>query len=207
MGNRTDKLDPEKLNRIISEAAKEFSSYGYEGASLNRILAAAGVSKGYAYYYFVDKADLFALIVKNYWDQMYQFVDFTPADLTPENYWDRLFSLYLNSSMITLENPWMLGFARALWSLPYAVKQRGDVIEVMNRYQGFLKDVVKRGQELGLVRDDLPVALIVLLATAVEEVFDRWVSELDEEKLEDTMEQLVRDGMDLVKRICQKRFC
>lgn len=205
MGNRTDKLDPEKLNRIISEAAKEFSSYGYEGASLNRILAAAGVSKGYAYYYFVDKADLFALIVKNYWDQMYQFVDFTPADLTPENYWDRLFSLYLNSSMITLENPWMLGFARALWSLPYAVKQRNDVIEVMNRYQGFLKDVVTQGQELGLVRDDLPVALIVLLATAVEEVFDRWVSELDEEKLEDTMEQLVRDGMDLVKRICEKR--
>lgn len=207
MGSRTDKLDPEKLNRIISAAAKEFSSYGYEGASLNRILATAGVSKGYAYYYFIDKSDLFALIVKNYWDQLYQFVDFTPADLTLENYWDRLFSLYLNSSMITLENPWMLGFARALWSLPHAVKQRSDVIEVMNRYQSFLKDVVTRGQQLGLVRDDLPVALLVLLATAVEEVFDRWVSELDEEKLEDTMEQLVRDGMDLVKRICQKRCC
>ena len=41
-------------------AAREFGEHGFEGASLNHILAEAGVSKGAAYYYFEGKADLFA---------------------------------------------------------------------------------------------------------------------------------------------------
>ncbi len=56
---RFNKLAPEKRERIMEAAAKEFAAYGYEGASLNRILEQAEVSKGAAYYYFDDKADLF----------------------------------------------------------------------------------------------------------------------------------------------------
>jgi AcrR family transcriptional regulator len=36
------------------------------GASLNRILEQAGISKGSAYYYFDDKADVFLTVVQRY---------------------------------------------------------------------------------------------------------------------------------------------
>ncbi len=43
------KLPEEKRERILEAAAKEFVAHGFEGASLNQILTAAGISKGAAY--------------------------------------------------------------------------------------------------------------------------------------------------------------
>ena len=57
---RFEKLPVEKQEQILEAAAKEFTAHGYDGASLNRILEEAGISKGAAYYYFDDKADLYA---------------------------------------------------------------------------------------------------------------------------------------------------
>lgn len=56
---RFQKLSIEKQQAILEAAAREFSAHGYEGASINKILETAQLSKGAAYYYFDDKADLF----------------------------------------------------------------------------------------------------------------------------------------------------
>ena len=52
-------LTPEKRFRILEGAAAVFSQDGYEGASMSRIAACAGVSKGTVYNYFEGKAHLF----------------------------------------------------------------------------------------------------------------------------------------------------
>src|SRR6516165_3010732 len=57
------KADPAKQEAVLQAAAKEFAQVGYEGASVNRILLAAGVSKGAFYYYFDDKADLASTVL------------------------------------------------------------------------------------------------------------------------------------------------
>ena len=44
-----EKLPAEKRNQILELAGQEFAQYGFEGASLNRILKAANVSKGAAW--------------------------------------------------------------------------------------------------------------------------------------------------------------
>lgn len=49
----------EKVKRIIDAAYEEFSCYGKDKASLNKILKAAGISKGVFYHYFEDKRMLF----------------------------------------------------------------------------------------------------------------------------------------------------
>ncbi len=56
----TDVLSPEKQRQILRGAATVFSQDGYEGASMSRIAARAGVSKGTLYNYFDGKAELFA---------------------------------------------------------------------------------------------------------------------------------------------------
>ncbi len=55
-----DVLSPEKHRQILRGAATIFSQDGYEGASMSRIAACAGVSKGTLYNYFVGKAELFS---------------------------------------------------------------------------------------------------------------------------------------------------
>ena len=61
MDTQPNVLSPEKQRRqILRGAALAFSREGYEGASMSRIAANAGVSKGTLYNYFDSKADLFA---------------------------------------------------------------------------------------------------------------------------------------------------
>ncbi len=52
-------LPEEKRETIINAAVEEFAGYGFEAASINRIVANSGISKGSFYQYFEDKMDVF----------------------------------------------------------------------------------------------------------------------------------------------------
>ena len=56
-------LSPEKRDQILTGAATVFAADGYEGASMARIAAVAGVSKGTLYNHFDSKAALFSAYV------------------------------------------------------------------------------------------------------------------------------------------------
>jgi AcrR family transcriptional regulator len=57
--SHSETLSPEKRRQILAGAAAVFSSDGYEGASVARIAAEAGVSKGTLYNYFESKSEMF----------------------------------------------------------------------------------------------------------------------------------------------------
>jgi AcrR family transcriptional regulator len=59
-----DGLSPEKERQILDGAAAVFAEAGYEGASMSRIAAVAGVSKGTLYNYFAGKRELFAAFMQ-----------------------------------------------------------------------------------------------------------------------------------------------
>lgn len=52
-------LSPQKRQRIVDAAIDEFSTQPYARATLDRIVAAAGISKGSMYQYFEGKVDLY----------------------------------------------------------------------------------------------------------------------------------------------------
>lgn len=54
----------DKQSQILRGAALVFAEDGYEGASMTRIAAAAGVSKGTVYNYFAGKRELFAAFMQ-----------------------------------------------------------------------------------------------------------------------------------------------
>lgn len=56
-------LPEEKRETIVNAAVEEFAGYGFESASINRIVANSGISKGSFYQYFEDKADVFRHLV------------------------------------------------------------------------------------------------------------------------------------------------
>ncbi len=59
-------LPAPKRERVIEAAVKEFGAHGYGMASLDRIAAAAKVSKGSLYQYFADKQDLYSWLLTEY---------------------------------------------------------------------------------------------------------------------------------------------
>ncbi|WP_433790181.1 TetR/AcrR family transcriptional regulator [Actinoplanes sp. CA-252034] len=59
---RFDRLAPEARAAILAVARAHFARDGRDGASLNRIIADAGISKTSAYHYFDGKDDLFAAV-------------------------------------------------------------------------------------------------------------------------------------------------
>ena len=52
-------LPEEKRTVIVNAAIDEFAEYGFESASINRIVANSSISKGSFYQYFEDKRDVF----------------------------------------------------------------------------------------------------------------------------------------------------
>jgi AcrR family transcriptional regulator len=56
-------LPDEKRRIIVDTAVDEFAEYGFEAASINRIVANSGIAKGSFYQYFTDKMDLFKHLI------------------------------------------------------------------------------------------------------------------------------------------------
>jgi AcrR family transcriptional regulator len=172
---RFDKLPAEKRERILEAAAKEFTAHGYDGASLNRILDEAGISKGAAYYYFDDKADLYATAVRHYSQELLASTAFDPTRLTAENFWDELADLYRQQFTIYAERPWVFGIAKAGGSLSAETLSQGPLAEVWEQAQLLLVGLLEHGRELGAIRDDMPDELLLSLLIAVDDAHDRWL--------------------------------
>ncbi|GAB4565354.1 MAG: TetR/AcrR family transcriptional regulator [Anaerolineales bacterium] len=56
-------LPEEKRSAVVDAAIDEFAEYGFESASINRIVANSGISKGSFYQYFEDKRDVFMYLL------------------------------------------------------------------------------------------------------------------------------------------------
>ncbi len=63
-------LPPEKQERLLSAASREFAQRPYNDASINKIIQEAGVPRGSFYMYFADKEDLFRYLLQGYMDQL-----------------------------------------------------------------------------------------------------------------------------------------
>ena len=66
----------------MQAALDEFATHGFHDASLNRVIDAAGISKGSMYYYFDGKEDLYAYVAQRGLAGLFERVGPLPATLT-----------------------------------------------------------------------------------------------------------------------------
>ncbi|WP_434509960.1 TetR/AcrR family transcriptional regulator [Desulfitobacterium sp. AusDCA] len=77
-------LEPEKRERIINAALKEFTRSGYERASTNEIIKEANIAKGSLFSYFNNKKELYLFLLDyllEIIDKIYAEVDWNETDL------------------------------------------------------------------------------------------------------------------------------
>jgi AcrR family transcriptional regulator len=173
---RFDRLDADKRQRILAVAAEEFAAHGFAGASLNRIIEQAGISKGATYYYFNDKADLFAAVL------LHGMEAFRPAEdaaidlerLDRDSFWPAVLAAYQSLLDAIRRQPWLTALGKMFYGPPPS-KTLGSLVEAqLEMARDWLGRLVVRGQQVGAVRTDLPGDLLLTVLAAAGEAADRW---------------------------------
>lgn len=192
---RFEKLTPEKRENILETAAKEFAEYGYEAASFNQILAKAGISKGAAYYYFDNKADLYVTTVTHYALEMIQSLDLDFGELTAVSFWPTLQTLYEQQFTQFAERPWVFGVVKSDGPIDMAALANTQLGDTAQDVEGMLEGILRQGMALGVVRTDLPEDLLFSLVMALDEAHDKWLlghmSTMNQEALQAAAAQMV----------------
>ena len=172
---RFERLSEKKRIRILNAAAQEFAAHGYETASLNRILETAAISKGAAYYYFDDKADLYDTTLDHCLQELAATLPQEVDHVGAERFWSHVAAFYRQQYASFSERPWILRMAKSGGRAPPEAPAEGAQAEPKVSVQGILVRIMARGQALGTVRQDLPEELLRSLAIAVDAAHDQWL--------------------------------
>ena len=96
---RIASLDTETISRILGAAVGEFADRPYTDASFNRVIRAAGISKGMMYYYFESKEDLFTALLHSAVRRFLARLGPLPTITNPDAFWtqgERLLSCFIS---------------------------------------------------------------------------------------------------------------
>ena len=114
-------LIPEKQQSVLNSALAEFGTHDFDAASLDRIVAAAGISKGGLYEYIASKEELYLYCMEQAWTMLYQHIR-TQAAAANSPLPDDILDRFMTVSRIAIEwylaNPAMLGLIVRIARLP-----------------------------------------------------------------------------------------
>jgi AcrR family transcriptional regulator len=178
--SRFAKMPSEKRERLLTIAAQEFAAHGFEAASFNRILEEAQIGKSSAYYYFEDKADLFGTVVNYCLDHLQLApASETLTSLTVETFWPAIAELHDKPLFTAQQQPWLFGAVRAAERLTPESLKRESLAQLASSLTKYMMTgigtTITRGQELGLIRTDLPNELLIAWFRAIDGASDDWL--------------------------------
>jgi len=200
---RFSKLDDATRKKILETAAAEFAARGFDGTSLNQLIERLGISKGSFYYYFDDKADLFSTVADHAWEIFLPVENFDFSIFDGDNYWPALQQLMREARARARENPWLVGFTRMIYDPPDIPGIRRALAEKFAVAREWQAELIRRGQAVGTVRDDLPVELLQVLLVGADEAGDRWFIENWDRLGEDEIERLFEEVFAIFRRMLE----
>jgi AcrR family transcriptional regulator len=175
---RFAKLPEAQRETILRAAVAEFAAYGFADASLNRIIEAAGISKGSLYYYFDGKEDLYAHVARQAMTGLLEregpfAVPMTAAD--PDAFWDVLTGYYLRLMRALLADPVVAALVRG-WIVAAGNPELAEVQrELEQTGLPWFLTVITVGQQIGAVRTDLPSDLLLAVVFGMGQAMDVWL--------------------------------
>ncbi len=174
---RFAKLPPAQQEAILSAALDEFAAHGFHDASLNRVIEAAGISKGSMYYYFDGKEDLFAHVTRVEFERLLTEAGPVPlpAEPGPDAFWSAVERYYRDSMTALAARPQLAALLRA-W---LGVADNPALARAQQELEGEIAPWVDRvlavGQAGGAIRTDLPSGLLVAVAYGMGRAMDMWL--------------------------------
>ncbi|MBS1904967.1 MAG: TetR/AcrR family transcriptional regulator [Actinobacteria bacterium] len=173
---RFQRLTDAQRNLVLDAALEEFAAFGYERASLNRIIVAAGLSKGAMYYYFDGKEDLYSDVLRRQIERLVVAGGPAPvlAEADPDAFWAMLEDYYVRLLRLLSGDPrtaallrgWLSGAVPAMQTAQHDAERAAAP---------WLAQAVTAGQQTRAVRTDLAPELIIAVAFGLGQAIDTWL--------------------------------
>lgn len=146
-------VEPEKQQQILNAALQEFTEKGFDQASTNQIVKAAGIGKGMLFYYFTNKKSLYEYLIDYCIDvieeEYLEVIDYSAQDL-----FQRIKSFSEIKWKFMIKHPRAINFIGSLFlksieNLEPELKARFDALQ--EKWYSILYD----GIDLSLFREDI----------------------------------------------------
>jgi AcrR family transcriptional regulator len=198
---RFERLPEERRETILRAAAVEFGAAGFEGASFNRIIERAGLSKGAMYYYFSDKEDLYRTVVATSTARIVEAVGRPAPVTTAEGFWDECRAMYERVLRFLFDEHEAATLCFRLGRQSRAGNAHPAERESFEMVHELVDGLARFGQGLGAVRDDVPVELLVEMAFGAMDGMDVWLATRWESVEESDLELFAAWWVDALKRL------
>ena len=204
-------MDDAKRARLMEAAMEEFAERGIESASYNKIIERSGLSKGTVYYYFDNKDSLLLTVLDEICERFHRAIGNLDLPDTKENYWAIAQEYHSRAIRFFLENPvvWRV----LLWISKDAPNMGGQMEPFHDKATRFMDELIVRGQEIGAVRNDIPLDTVQRLMHALGKTLSAGMLEeceatgskppprSEEEKVKIKIEKFMSTMHDLSRRI------
>lgn len=198
-------LQPEKQQMIEDVAFIEFAEYGYDNASVNRIVEQCKIAKGSFYQYFDDKKDLFLHLVERISEKKLEFM--SPKMQNPEehDFFTLIEELYTAGLQFAASNPQIATLGNWIYKNMdhWIVKEMYNSLAPKGQdiYQNLINLAISRGE----IRPDIDIkfisyVLVSITTTMVEYYFiNEKDGKADFRNMDESLSDTVKLFMDLIK--------
>ncbi|MEO8284369.1 MAG: TetR/AcrR family transcriptional regulator [Pseudarthrobacter sp.] len=196
---RFKKLAAHQQQAIVQAALVEFATHGFHNASLNRIIEAAGISKGSMYYYFDRKEDLYAYVAQlglaELFEQVGPLPDLGVSDAAA--FWSVLGDYYLRLMRALVASPQLAALLRGWAAAAKSPESQSAQEELEQTSLPWIVQVLATGQSVGAVRDDVPPTLLIAVAMGMGEAMDVWL--MSQQVEDDALPGLIGSLMSMIR--------
>ena len=201
---RFQHLDAPRRQVILAAAADEFGERGFAGASYNRIIERAGISKGAMYYYFADKDDLFRTVLDTALALWFEHVAGPFRADDADSFWAACRAMYARSLQFMLDDPRNASLCLAITRARERLEGHPALVELTTRMHTWTSELVRYGREVGAVRTDVPADLMVHVALSMMEAGDRWLASRWNETTPESVESTAAMMVNLLRDVAAK---
>jgi AcrR family transcriptional regulator len=198
---RFSTLDEPRRRAILKAAAEEFGEKGFAGASYNRIIDRAGISKGAMYYYFTDKDDLFRTVLESAVAQWFTQVALPFEVADAEGFWSACETIYERSLQFMLADRTNAALCVCVTRARVRREAHPSLVELQQQVEQWTMEIVRQGRAVGAVRDDIPPDLLLQVALSMMDAGDRWLAARWDRMTPDEVPATAKTMTDLFKRV------
>ncbi len=165
-------LPPDKQERVLDAALAEFAERGYQAASLNRMVAQAGIAKGSLYQYFPNKEGIFSYIFQYALKLVRHTLTTVKEETLEENFFLRLEKSLLAGVTFSREHPRIFSLYLKI-QFDKNVPFREEFLAAVRRHATeYFASLVRRARSRGELRPGVHQDAVLFLLDAV---FDRFL--------------------------------
>ena len=188
-------LPEAKRKAILDAALEEFAAYPYDQASVNRIVARAGIPKGSFYQYFENKKDLYLYLLQQSGEVKFAYLTPILNDPAGRDFFTLLRDLYAAGIQFAVENPRYAALGKRLMASRgtpiYAEVMEANTAAASEFFESLLRAAIEQGE----VRVDIDVPMFAYLIagmnTLLLEYYLEYVSQDYNDRLIATVDQFI----------------